>query len=229
LVEYFHPSFFNQTRAYVAYLPSIICFLALNIVSYLKLLVPNTFLTKKMKQFMQKLASVFLVLLISMAAVAQSSQKMSYQAVIRDANNQLVDNKQVGLRLSIVQGSASGTVVYTETQTPTTNANGLMSIQFGGGTGYSSISWGSNAYFIKTEVDPTGGTNYSIVGTSQFLSVPYALYALNAGSSASTTAALTTLQAGITTETTRATAAEQSITTAIANLVAGFTALKAKL
>ena len=178
---------------------------------------------------MQKLASVFLVLLISMAAVAQSSQKMSYQAVIRDANNQLVDNKQVGLRLSIVQGSASGTVVYTETQTPTTNANGLMSIQFGGGTGYSSISWGSNAYFIKTEVDPTGGTNYSIVGTSQFLSVPYALYALNAGSSASTTAALTTLQAGITTETTRATAAEQSITTAIANLVAGFTALKAKL
>jgi hypothetical protein len=89
------------------------------------------------------------------------------------------------MRISILQTTPSGTAVYVETQTPTTNANGLVSIEIGGGTvvvgNFSTINWANGPYFVKTETDPTGGTNYSITGTSQLLSVPYALYAATAG------------------------------------------------
>ncbi|MDD5053131.1 MAG: SGNH/GDSL hydrolase family protein [Sulfuricurvum sp.] len=108
---------------------------------------------------------------------AQIPQKISYQAVIRDNNNALVANIQVGMRISILFGSANGAVIYSETQTPTTNANGLVNIEIGGGTGFSTINWATNAYFIKTETDPVGGTNYIRTETTQLLSVPYALHA----------------------------------------------------
>ncbi len=113
-------------------------------------------------------------------AGAQPPEKMSYQAVIRDAGNDLVTNHTVGMQISILRGSASGIPVYTEVQTPTTNANGLASIEIGGETGFDTINWSKGPYFIKTETDPTGGTNYSITGTSQLLSVPYALFAKTA-------------------------------------------------
>jgi hypothetical protein len=84
------------------------------------------------------------------------------------------------MRISILQTSPSGTAVYVETQTPTTNTNGLVSIEIGGGTilsgNFSTIDWANGPYFIKTETDPTGGTSYTIAGTSELLSVPYALY-----------------------------------------------------
>src|SRR5690554_2619759 len=86
------------------------------------------------------------------------------------------------MQISILEGSANGTVVYTETQTPTTNDNGLVSIQIGGGEDFDEIDWANGVYFIKTETDPSGGTNYSISGTSQLLSVPYALHAKTADS-----------------------------------------------
>jgi uncharacterized protein (TIGR02145 family) len=111
---------------------------------------------------------------------AQPPQKMSYQAIIRNASNTLVTSHLVGIQISILQGSVNGTVVYTETQTTTTNANGLISIEIGGGTGFDAINWANDLYFIKTETDPAGGTNYTITGTSQLLSVPYALYAKTA-------------------------------------------------
>jgi hypothetical protein len=124
---------------------------------------------------------------ISSSIFAQAPNKMSYQAVIRNSSNALVTNQAVGIRISILQTSASGTAVYVETQTPTTNANGLASIEIGGGTvmsgTFATINWANGPYFIKTETDPTGGTNYTITGTSQLLSVPYALYAANAGNS----------------------------------------------
>jgi hypothetical protein len=108
---------------------------------------------------------------------------MSYQAVVRDAVSKLVTNQPVGMRISILQGSASGATIYTETQTPSTNANGLISIEIGNGTGFDVIDWSTGPYFIKTETDPAGGTNYSISGTSQILSVPFALYSKTSGSS----------------------------------------------
>jgi uncharacterized protein (TIGR02145 family) len=121
--------------------------------------------------------------LIHTFCLAQSPNKMSYQAVIRDNSNALVSNQIIGMQISILQGSANGTSVYVETQTPTTNANGLASIEIGGGNlisgNFANINWANGPYFIKTETDPTGGTNYTITGTSQLLSVPYALFSGN--------------------------------------------------
>jgi hypothetical protein len=112
-------------------------------------------------------------------ATAQAPQKMSYQAVIRNTSNTLVVNTTIGMRISILQSSSSGTPVFVETQTTTTNDNGLASIEIGTGkadTGsFDKIDWANGQYFIKTETDPTGGSNYTIAGTSQLLSVPYAL------------------------------------------------------
>jgi hypothetical protein len=118
---------------------------------------------------------------------AQAPNKMSYQAVIRNNANALITNTAVGMQISILQGSAIGTAVYVETQTPTTNANGLVSIEIGSVTPvtgtFAGINWANGPYFIKTETDPSGGTSYTITGTSQLLSVPYALYAESSGSS----------------------------------------------
>lgn len=119
-------------------------------------------------------------LLINTFVYGQSPDKMSYQAVIRNSSNALVVSHTVGMRISILQGSATGTEVYAESQTPTTNANGLVSIEIGNGPGFASINWAAGPYFIKTETDPTGGTNYTISGTSQLLSVPYSLNAKTA-------------------------------------------------
>ncbi|MBN2682579.1 MAG: hypothetical protein JXR58_08725, partial [Bacteroidales bacterium] len=122
-------------------------------------------------------------LLICSSIFAQSPEKISYQAVIRNSDNNLVTNQSIGMQISILQGAAEGSSVYTETITPLTNANGLVSIEIGTGTtsdDFSSIDWANGPYFIKTETDIEGGTNYTISGISQLLSVPYALHAKTA-------------------------------------------------
>ncbi|MCG2420485.1 hypothetical protein K8089_15795 [Aequorivita sp. F47161] len=130
-----------------------------------------------------RVALIFtLTLLVNSSIFAQAPEKLSYQAVIRDANDVLISNTQVGMQISVLQGSINGTVVYTETQTPTTNNNGLVSIEIGDGAGFDTIDWTNDSYFIKTETDPAGGTNYSITGTSQLLSVPYSLHSKTAES-----------------------------------------------
>ncbi len=125
-------------------------------------------------------------LFFALNTAAQAPQKMSYQAVIRNASNALIANTAVGIKISVLQTSGAGTAVYVERQTPTTHANGLASIEIGGGTlisgNFGTINWANGPYFIKTETDPTGGTSYTISGTSQLLSVPYALFAANTGS-----------------------------------------------
>lgn len=120
--------------------------------------------------------------------LAQAPQKMSYQAILRNSSSELIVNTVVGMRISIIQGSENGIEVYTEVQKPSTNANGLVTIAIGSGTAFkgsfSSINWGDGPYFIKTETDPKGGDSYTIIGLSQFMSVPYALFAANSGSAA---------------------------------------------
>ena len=136
---------------------------------------------------MKNLFTLFLINLIALTTFAQAPQKFSYQSVIRNAGNQLVANQSVGIKISVLQGSANGAVVYAETHNPLTNANGLATIEIGGGTVQSgnlaNINWANGPYFVKTETDLNGGSNYTITSTTQLLSVPYALYAANAGNS----------------------------------------------
>jgi hypothetical protein len=135
---------------------------------------------------MRQFITICAALVLTARVFAQAPEKMSYQAVIRNSSNALVTSAAVGMRISILQGSASGSSVYVETQTPTSNANGLVSLEIGTGTvvsgNFSSINWASGPYFIKTETDPAGETSYTITGTSQLLSVPYALHAKTAES-----------------------------------------------
>jgi hypothetical protein len=111
---------------------------------------------------------------------AQSPNRFSYQALIRNAANVVLVNQSVGMRVSILQGSAAGASVYTETLTASTNAGGIVSLEIGSGIPVSgnfvTIDWSNGPYFIKTETDPSGGTSYSISGTLQLMSVPYAMY-----------------------------------------------------
>ncbi len=140
---------------------------------------------------MRKLFSILTVVLLTATVWAQSPEKMSYQAVIRNSNDALVKNTQVGMQVSILQGSETGSAVYVETQTPSTNTNGLVSLEIGSGTvvsgAFTTIDWANGPYFIKAETDPTGGTSYNITGTSQLLSVPYVLHAKTADSITGTT------------------------------------------
>lgn len=130
---------------------------------------------------MRKIITLLLSVILSTVVMSQAPQKISYQAVIRDAGNLLVSNQTVGTQISILQSTPTGVAVYIERHTPTTNTNGLISFEIGSGTtvagSFTTIDWTAGPYFIKTETDPTGGTAYTISGTSQLLSVPYALHA----------------------------------------------------
>jgi Collagen triple helix repeat (20 copies) len=134
-----------------------------------------------MKQVLLVLSTFFIVGKLT----AQIPQKMSYQAVIRDNNSALVVNTTIGMRISLLANGINGTPVYIETQTPTTNLNGLVSVRIGEGDVeqglFSDIDWSMGNYFIKTETDLLGGNNYTITGATQLLSVPFAMYADNAG------------------------------------------------
>lgn len=133
----------------------------------------------------RQLFSLLLLFGITLVTQGQAPQLFSYQAVVRDASENLVVATAVGVRLSILQGSASGTAVYVETHTPVTNANGLFSVAVGEGIvesgSMADIDWSAGPYHLRSEVDPEGGTTYTITGTSQLLSVPYALYAASSG------------------------------------------------
>ena len=135
---------------------------------------------------MKKIFTVLSAVLISATLWAQAPQSFSYQAVIRNSSNALVSSTAIGMKISLLQGSATGNAVYVETHAPTTNANGLVSIAIGGGTvvsgTFASVDWANGPYFVKTETDAAGGTNYSLTTTSQLLSVPYAIHAKTAES-----------------------------------------------
>ena len=135
---------------------------------------------------MKRITTVVAIMVLAVAvAMAQAPEKFSYQAVVRNASNALVTNAPVGVRVSILQGSATGNAVYVETQTATTNANGLLTLEIGGGIvqqgSFADIDWANGTYFLKTETDPAGGSSYSVISTQQLLSVPYALYSKEAG------------------------------------------------
>ncbi|MFS4429857.1 beta strand repeat-containing protein [Chryseobacterium sp. S90] len=134
---------------------------------------------------MKKILLLFWILTGFFMGLSQAPEKMSYQAVMRNGSGQLLVNQGIAVRVSILQGSPAGAAVYSERLTGNTNANGLISLEIGTGTvltgTFATIDWPTGSYYLKTETDPAGGTSYTIVGTSQLLSVPYAMYAKSAG------------------------------------------------
>lgn len=133
---------------------------------------------------MKKSILLFVAVLSTALAFAQAPNKMSYQSIVRSASGTLIANQAVAVKISIRQSTATGTTVYSERHTLSTNANGLATLQIGNGAvlsgSFASINWGSGTYFVQTETDPNGGTSYTIDGTQQLLSVPYALNAKTA-------------------------------------------------
>ena len=129
------------------------------------------------------------IILTCIISYAQNEQKISYQAVIRDASGALVKNKSVGVKTTILQGAPNGNEVFQENyfnQDLRTNENGLLTFMIGGGTPLTQtrlneIDWAVGPYFIRTEIDPNGGNTYNLRDTSEMNSVPYAFYALNGG------------------------------------------------
>lgn len=138
--------------------------------------------------FLRPLSIVFLTIVSFVTLKAQAPQVINYQAVVRDAAGEIVKNKAVNFRLSILDGGPSGTPQYVETQSKTTNQFGLVTFGIGQGSTVSgtmnAVTWSTGNKFFKVELDINGGNNFSVMSTSQFLSVPYALYAANGGSAA---------------------------------------------
>ena len=128
---------------------------------------------------------IIITVLCAVSLFAQTPEKFSYQAVVRNASNALVTDSPVGIRISLMQGGVNGSIVFRETHTAITNANGLVTIAIGSGNllegSIVGIDWANGPYFLKTEIDPNGGTNYTISSEQQLLSVPYALYSKEAG------------------------------------------------
>jgi hypothetical protein len=127
---------------------------------------------------MKHVLSVVLIVLGSMAGFAQAPHTFTYQAVARNAAGTVIANQSIGLRLSVLNGT---TPVFTETFTPQTNAYGMFTVNVGTGAptlgSFSAIDWTTGAKSLKTEMDLTGGTSYTDVGTTSIASVPYSLVA----------------------------------------------------
>ena len=135
---------------------------------------------------MKKLLSFLPILLIFSATIAQAPQKFRYQGIARGANGNPLSNHAVSFRVSILQGNPSGTVRYRETFTGSTNEFGAFTVSIGSGNpelgSLSGIQWGNDNFFQEVEMDTTGtNSNYNVMGISQLLSVPYALFAANGG------------------------------------------------
>jgi hypothetical protein len=134
----------------------------------------------------KKILHLFIASLLCTSLFGQAPESFKYQAVVRDAAGVIIANQNVSFRLSIHQTATTGAVVYAETQNMLTNTYGLANMNIGGGTlvsgNFSSIDWGLGPYFLEVEFDPAGGASFTAMGTSQLLSVPYALYAETSGS-----------------------------------------------
>ena len=134
--------------------------------------------------------SIFLLCMWLFAACfLQAQDKMpqaiSYQAVARDAQGRVIAEKTIGIQVEILKGSTTGTVVFSETHSPTSSQTGTVNLLIGQGTRktgtFSSVDWGVDTYFLQLSMDLNGGSNYEKVSTIQMLPVPYALYAAKAG------------------------------------------------
>ena len=135
---------------------------------------------------MKKIILTIIATFFCLINYSQSPEKFTYQSIVRSADGSILKGASLGIKISILKSSKNGTAVYSETHTASSNQNGLVTFIIGDGTtsdNFSDIDWSNGEYFLKVEVDPTGGINYAIEQSSQLLSVPYALYAGNSSSS----------------------------------------------
>jgi hypothetical protein len=136
--------------------------------------------------FTLSMLCAFVAVLLSPAEVAaQVPNQFNYQAVARNSVGQNIPNANIRVRFTILDGSATGTSVYSEVRVLTTNQLGLFTAPIGGAGAinvignFANINWATGKKFIKVEVDPLGGTSFTTLGNTEMLSVPYALYAVN--------------------------------------------------
>ncbi len=134
---------------------------------------------------MKKITLLFaLCLAFSLTTKAQAPQGFNYQAVARTSAGVAVTSQPIGLQIRLLQGTATGTAVYTETHSVTSNNIGLLNVVVGSGLtvdNFAAINWANGPYYVEVSMDISGGTSYALMGTQQLMSVPYALYAANGG------------------------------------------------
>ena len=155
----------------------------------MKIIKQQTTKTKYMKRNVKNLSAAAIIIIINMligsSIFAQSPEAFKYQAIARNASGNVIANQNVSFRVSLLETSETGTTVYVETHNLTTNNFGLANLNIGEGSpvsgNFSTIDWAADKHFLKVEMDAAGGTSYQLMGTSQLLSVPYALYSENAG------------------------------------------------
>lgn len=140
---------------------------------------------------MKKLIIIAGMSMMTVHLAAQVPESIRYQAVIRDHDHAVIADRQIGLHVIIARDMEATTIVYAESHTTTTGSSGMAIIEIGTGSVesgiFTDIDWSSGPYYVKTEIDPSGGTAYSLAGAGQMLSVPYAFYAKSAGSIAEIT------------------------------------------
>jgi hypothetical protein len=130
---------------------------------------------------MKRILFSLVFLIESLCLFSQAPEGFNYHAVVRDGGGNPLTLQAVSFRFTIIQGTPAGTSIFQETHNVTTDDFGAVSLVINNGTGkigtFETIDWGTDSYFLKAELDETGGATYSDMGTSQLLSVPYALYA----------------------------------------------------
>ncbi|MBQ4820678.1 tail fiber domain-containing protein [Aquimarina sp. MMG016] len=139
---------------------------------------------------MKKLLLVICGLLAGNMLLAQSPQGFNYQTVVRDTNGDVLADQSIGFEMQLLEDSTTGTTIYTETHMVTTNAQGVATMIIGQGTttdDFTTVDWSNHIYYLQVAVDASGGSNYSVVGLSQLVSVPYALHAKTSEDSTFTT------------------------------------------
>ncbi|MFT5860786.1 MAG: hypothetical protein ACI865_002901 [Flavobacteriaceae bacterium] len=128
---------------------------------------------------------LIILLFIPFMGFTQAPNQFKYQSIARDLAGSVLNTAPIGLRISIRNLSSSGTIVYQETHATTTNEFGLFTLSIGGGTPVSGtmalVDWGAGSKYVEIEADLSGGTTYDVFGTTELLSVPYAIHANSAG------------------------------------------------
>jgi hypothetical protein len=136
---------------------------------------------------MKKILTLFLLVVVAITTNAQAPpEAFNYSAVARDANSNPIANSTIGIQMTILMGSPIGSTVYQENHFVNTDDYGLFNLIVGGGSILSGtiadIDWGADDYYLQVGMDANGGNNFLNMGSTQLLSVPYALYAKTAGS-----------------------------------------------